>query len=150
MVDRFEKFSYSIFEISRCWHKIASDELLKYGLKGSYAVYFTTMYRFDDGITSAKLCELCGRDKADVSRAMSLLEEKGLVTRSAVGGNLYRAKLLLTDKGKRLAEYINRRAQLAVERGGSGLTDAQREVLYSSLELIAANLQSLSKEGLPE
>ena len=80
MVDRFERFSYFISEISRLWHRIADEEMGNYGLKGSYSVYFTTLYRFPEGITSAQLVELCSRDKADVSRAMSLLEAKCLVS----------------------------------------------------------------------
>ena len=39
---------------------------------------------------------------------------------------------------------------LAVELAGSGMTDADREVFYRCLEQITANLQTLSKEGLPE
>ena len=33
MVDRFEKFSLAISEISRYWHKIAAEELKPYELK---------------------------------------------------------------------------------------------------------------------
>ena len=33
MVDRFERFSFAISEISRCWHKIAAEEMEAYGLK---------------------------------------------------------------------------------------------------------------------
>ena len=37
MIDRFERFSVAIAEISRCWHKLATEEMKKYGLKGSHA-----------------------------------------------------------------------------------------------------------------
>ena len=36
--ERFEKFSLAISEISRCWHKLAGDEMLRYGLKGPHAI----------------------------------------------------------------------------------------------------------------
>ena len=45
MVDRFEKFSLAISEISRYWHKIAAEELKPYELKSTHAIYLTTMYR---------------------------------------------------------------------------------------------------------
>ena len=70
--------------------------------------------------------------------------------KEAIGGNLYRAKLLLTAEGKQAAEHVQRRAALAVELAGSGMTDADREVFYRCLEQITANLQMLSKEGLPQ
>lgn len=150
MVDRFESFSYAISEISRYWHKIASDELKPYGLKGPYAVYFTALNRFPEGITASRLGELCSRDKSDVSRAVTLLESKGLIVKESEGGNLYRAKIRLTEAGKAIAVHINDRAKLAVNLGGSGLTDDDRETLYRSLEVIVTNLQKLSRDGLPE
>lgn len=149
MIERFERFSFAISEIYRCWHRIAGDEMSAYGLKGPYAVYFTAMYRFPDGITAVRLGELCGRDKADVSRAMALLEAKGLIERTAADRKVYRALMKLTPQGRQLAEQINEKAVAAVEYAGRGLTEETRAVFYEALERIAANLQSLSKEGLP-
>ena len=45
---RFERFSLAIFEISRCWHKLAADEMAKYGLKGPHAMYLVTIRRFPE------------------------------------------------------------------------------------------------------
>lgn len=148
MVNRFERFSIAIFEISRCWHKLAAEEMAKYGLKGPHAMYLITMDRYAGGITAAQLSELCSRDKADVSRAMSQLEEKGLIVREGKGP--YRALLKLTDEGKKAAAHVCRRAAVAVEHAGKGISDAHREIFYTALESITANLQLLCKEGLPK
>lgn len=145
MIDRFEKFSYFISEISRYWHKIANDVMNEYGLKGPHSVYFTTMCQYPDGITATKLCELCSRDKADVSRAVSVMEKKGLVIKE--GAN-YRALLKLTKEGEKIAELIKSRAEAAVEYGGNGLTDEQRTKFYEALEIICSNLEDLSMKGL--
>ena len=51
---------------------------------------------------------------------------------------------------KLAAEQVQQRAALAVELAGSGMTDADREVFYRCLERITINLQTLSKEGLPQ
>lgn len=150
MVDRFEKFSFAISEISRYWHKIATDEMEKYGLKGSYAVLFTAMQRHPEGVTSAQLCEICGKDKADVSRCISLMESKGLVIREGTNKNLYRALLKLTEQGKSAAEQISQRARVAVEVGSNGITDENRKILYDALALIASNLHNASEKGLPK
>ena len=150
MLNRFARFSLAISEIDRCWHKLAAEEMAKYDLNSPHAVYLNTLYQYPEGITAAKLGELCCKNKADVSRMVSILEKKGLVRKEAVGGNLYRAKLLLTDDGKLAAEHVQGRAALAVELAGSGMTDAERETFYRCLEQITANLQTLSKEGLPK
>lgn len=146
MLDRFEKFSYVISEISRYWHKITSDEMEKYGLNGPYAVYITALEQSPEEVTASKLCEVCGRDKADVSRAISTMEKRGLVKKE---GSNYRARIILTEEGRAVARQIMSRARLAVELGGKGLNESEREVMYRSLALVAANLQKLSENGIP-
>ncbi|MBE7056497.1 MAG: hypothetical protein E7388_03540 [Ruminococcaceae bacterium] len=147
MVSRFERFSFAISEIYRYWHKIAADEMEKHGLKGPYSVYFTTMYRYPDGLTSAQLAEICSRDKSDVSRAIALMEKRALVVKE---GASYRALLKLTEEGKKVAEFINERAGHAVDLGGKGLSEENRALFYETLELIVSNLQTISQEGLPK
>lgn len=148
MIDRFERFSFSIFEIFRCWHKIAADVMTDYGLKGPHAIYLIAMRREENGVTAARLCDLCNRDKADVSRAIAQMVEKGLVQRE--GGSQYRALLKLTESGLQAADNVSECARVAVEHAGGGISDADREVFYAVLESITVNLQNLSKEGLPE
>lgn len=150
MLNRFARFSLAISEISRCWHKLAAEELAKYELNSPHAVYLNTLYQHEEGITAARLGELCCKNKADVSRMVSIMEKKGLVQRKSTGGNMYRALLKLTEEGKAAAQHVQERAALAVELAGEGLSDSDREVFYRSLELITANLQTLSKEGLPQ
>ena len=149
MIERFERFSYAIFEISRCWHKLAAEEMAKYSLKGPYAVYLLAVQRSKEGLTAAQLCELCGRDKADVSRAISVMEEKNLMKRDTAGSKRYRALVTLTEEGERAARHVCRRASLAVEHAGKGYSEADREIFWQVLDTIASNLQHLSKEGIP-
>ena len=148
MIDRFERFSFSIFEISRCWHKIAGDVMGEYGLKGPYAIYLVVMRRFEEGVTAARLCEICARDKADVSRAVSAMEKEGLICRE--GSGTYRAPLKLTDAGRAVAEHVAELAGRAVNRAGGALSPEHLQQFYSALETITSNLQELSKEGFPE
>ena len=151
MLNRFARFSLAISEIDRCWHKLAAEEMAKYDLNSPHAVYLTALYdASEEGITAAKLGELCRKNKADVSRMVSILEKKGLVRREAIGTNLYRAKLLLTEEGKQAAEHVRERAAVAVELAGAGLSDENREIFYEALEQITLNLQALSKDGLPQ
>lgn len=143
MIARFEKFSYAISELSRCWHKIATDEMKQYDLKGPYALYFTTLYR-TGGITSARLSELCCRDKADVSRAISVLEKKGFIEKDTG----YRAVLRLTPSGEALARTINQKVMAAVAYAGKDLTEDERNTFYHCLQSLVHNLQILSQTGL--
>ena len=147
MVDRFERFSFAISEISRHWNKIAAYEMERYGLKGPCVLYLLAIHHHADGVTAAKLAEECGRDKADVSRALALMEQNGLVSKDST--HPYRARLTLTAEGKQAAEHLQQRAATAVSLGGEGLSDEQRTALYEILERIAANLRTVSENGLP-
>lgn len=150
MIDRFERFSYAISEISRCWRKLASEELAKYGLKSPHATYLTKIYKYPEGITVPQLCEITGKDKSDASRMIAILEQKGMVEKRVVDGSLYRGLLVLTEKGKEAAEQVSGRASRAVMLAGKDMSDETREIFYHALESITENLQILSRDGIPD
>ena len=150
MVERFERFSFAILEIYRHWHKIAAEEMGTYGLKGAHATYLLAISRHEEGVTAPRLCELCGKDKSDVSRMVAILEEKGLVRKESVHQKGYGGRIKLTHAGESAAEQVRRRAALAVELAGKDLTEDKRQIFYEALEQIADNLRVISKEGLPE
>ena len=149
MIDRFERFSLAISEISRYWHKLTAEEMEKYELKGTHCVYLMAMEHYPDGVTAPRLCEMCGKDKSDVSRMMSIMEKKGLVKKEGIHQNLYRGVFKLTDEGKQAAEHVRKRASLAVDIAGKDLTDEKRAIFYESLESVAQNMKKLSEDGLP-
>lgn len=150
MLDRFEQFTAAISSIHRFVQKIERDEMDKYGLKGASAQYLLAMARYPEGVTAATLCDICDRDKAAVSRILAEMEAKGLVHRVDSGESQYRALLALTPAGKEAADYVNRKATIAVELAGKDLTEDDRRVLYASLEAIAASIRTLSHKGIPD
>ena len=147
MVTRYEQFSSAISAIYRNIQKIERDEMILYGAKGAFAQYLTALYRHPDGLTAAQLCELCDKDKAAVSRAVNEMAERGLILRE--DGTAYRTRICLSPEGQQTAAHIFRRAQTAVEVGGKGLSDEHRAAFYAALNLIAANLETVARNGLP-
>lgn len=151
MIERFEHFTYATNEIMRFWRKLAGEEMEKHGLKGSHAIYFTLLAKHrETGMTAAQICEDCGRDKADVSRMMAILEQKGLLVKEGCHQNLYNGVFKLTDRGWQLAETVMERAGKAVELAGRGLSEESREVFYRALDTIVENMRELSEKGIPE
>ena len=150
MLSIYESFSLSISSMYHDIQKIERTEMAKFGLKGPHAQCLLAMNRYPEGITAAQLCEACEKDKAAISRTVSELEQAGLVQRRERNGIRYRAPLTLTEQGREAARSVSIRAQQAVERAGEGLDDAQREVFYRVLALIAGNLHAICKDGLQE
>ena len=150
MLDRYEQFSFIVSVINRQIQKLERDEMVKHGYKGAFAQYLMIMRHHPEGVTAAQLCELCDKDKAAVSRVTNEMLEKKLVVRSNLNDTLYRAKLTLTEEGRRIADFISQRAMAAVEAVGNELTDEERKQFYSTLDFIALRLQSISKDGIPQ
>lgn len=150
MLDRFENFSLAISEISKYWHKLAAEEMERYGLRSTHSIYILTMAKYPQGITATQICKYCNKDKADVSRMMAMMEQKGLVTKEGTNQNLYRGVFKLTENGRKAAEHVHHRANIAVEIAGKDLTEEKRNIFYEALESIVFNLRELSKEGIPE
>jgi len=148
MIDRFEQFSSSIAAIYKCIQKIERDYMVRYGLKGPHAQCLVVMSRFPQGLTAAELSEVCEKDKAAISRAVTELEKRDILIRASDKEHVYRAPLVLTEKGKAIADQIGSITELAVQIAGTGLTEENREVFYSVLNLIASNLQMICDEGL--
>ena len=148
--DRFEKFTFSIFEIEKCWHKLTCEEMAEYDLKGSHSIYLITLSKYPEGVTATKLCEICGKDKADVSRMMRIMSDKGLIVKEGCYKNNYGGVYKLTPEGKKAVRKVKDKVKLAVDAASENLTDANRKSLYDSLELISANLKRLVREGIPD
>lgn len=150
MITRYEIFSTVVSSLYHDIQRIERTEMAKYGLKGPHAQCLVIMARYPEGITSARLCELCERDKAAISRTVAELEEAGLLTRREQNGVRYRVPLVLTEAGQKAACDVNAVAGRAVEQAGAGLNDEQREMFYGVLGHIAQNLHIISRDGLKE
>ena len=144
MIERFEHFTMSIFSISRFWNRLATAEMKKHGFRGAYALYLVMIATNEGNITAAKLADLCQRDKADVSRAISAFQKKGIL--EPYGESHYRAALRLTEDGKRLAAQVSLRADEVLELAGKGISEEMRKNMYLCLDTIAQNMCRICEE----
>lgn len=142
MEDRFEHFSIALFNISHYWNRIAGEEMKKHDLKGAYALYLITLYNHPkEEITATMLSDLCKRDKADVSRAITSFQKKGIV--EPYGASRYRAPIRLTAEGIEIARQLKDRAGQVLEAAGQGMDDKMRSHMYQCLDIIALNLKKI-------
>ena len=149
MKSRYEQFASSISTIYHAIQQIERNEMVRFGSRGVYAQYLAALHSCPEGLTAARLSELCDRDKAAVSRAVSDMEAEGLIQREGREDTMYRAVIRLTEKGQQAAEFVACRASAAVEAGGRGLSPRERDTLQAALALIAANLETITQEGIP-
>lgn len=149
MLDRYQVFSTAVSCLYHDIQKIERMEMAKFGMKGPQAQCLLAMRSHPEGITASRLCQLCERDKAAISRTLAELEKTGMVRREERNGSKYRACLFLTEQGWKAAETVCTKARLAVEQAGDGLDDQSREVFYAALTRISENLHALCQSGIP-
>ena len=136
-----ERFQAFVTGISVCYkyiQKIKSLEMTEFGLKGAHAMFLFFLHSHPEGLTAAQLSQLCAEDKAAVSRSLASLLEEGYIVSDE---KKYRSRIRLTQRGEEVACRIDQMIERWVESGGDGLTEQDRDVFYSSLELIANNLR---------
>lgn len=150
MISKYEIFTSVVSSLYHDIQRIERTEMARYGLKGSHAQCLVVLLRHPEGITASRLCEICEKDKAAVSRTVAELEEAGLLTKQEKNGIRYRVPLRLTQAGRDAAQTVNDLAGKAVEQAGAGLTDEQRAVFYHVLGVIAQNLHTIGRDGIKE
>ena len=148
MIERFSQFCTSIASIQRSILKIERTEMAKYGLKGPHANCLVAMAPYPEGITAARLWDICDKDKAAISRTVSELEDAGMVLRQDPEGKRYRSVLRLSEKGKEIANRVNDMVLLAVAKASEGYDKEKQQVFARVLNLVAGNLQDICRDGL--
>ena len=139
MENIFENFTITILKLKKLVQKIKNCEMQEYGLKTIHVMCIYYLKNYSEGLTSSELTKLTLEDKAAISRALKVLQEKGYVRYDA---NKYNAAICLTDEGMKLAESISEKASNAVEAGSYDFSEEERLSFYNALKSIACNLES--------
>lgn len=147
MIKRFEDFVGTISSIHKNIQKIKKNKMKAFGLSGNHVMCLFYLAKNPDGLTAAQLCQLISVDKAATSRALSELLEKGYVYYpDADEQKKYRAIARLTIKGFAVTEQIDGIICEVVDAIGGSLSDADRETMYHSLDIIAENMNEITKD----
>ena len=142
-----ERFVVSITELHRYLQKLKELEMGQMDLKAGYTMCLYYLGKHPEGLTATQLTELCKEDKAAISRTLSQLSSKGLVScELPEHKRSYRTLYYLTEEGNTVVKKISSRIYSALAHGGDGMTEEQRLNLYDSLERISHNLEQYLTE----
>ena len=144
-MERYKVFTLAITNITRSIRKIKTVEMAKWNLKSQHVscIY----YLYEKGVlTATELCEICGEDKANISRSIEYLEEYGYIARKERANHRYKTHYTLTDLGLTVGKSIFERVESVITRAGEGLSDDDRNAMYQSLSTINKNLKNIVSE----
>lgn len=143
--NRFELFDVSISLVCKSIQKIKSEKMLQYGLKGSHVLFLVQLNKREDGLTASELSEVGHVDKAQISRVISELMQKGYVIKKSLrNGQKYNVKLMLTDAGKKITTEINEKIADVLEYVSGGIPAPDLDIFYRTLFTISDNLFALA------
>ncbi len=148
MDERFQAFTVLITGISRSIHRIKTVEMSEFELRSSHVSCLYYLYK-KGSLTAREICDLCEEDKANISRAVRFLEEKGYIACPEAAGKRYQTQLELTDKGREIGAKIVEKIDRVLAVASDGLTEEEREIMYKGLIAVNNNLNKLC-EGFSE
>ena len=144
---RFELFSPAVLQLVKTVQAMKSRKMAEYGLKGTNAHCLCAIYDSGEvGLTATELARHCEIDKAQVSRCMAELGEKGFVFRDEQEGKQYRQKYRLTPEGEKAAADISDTSRAIREQIRTGVCDEDVEKFFCILEVFCENAARISTD----
>ena len=141
--NRFEIFSTSVAQLIKSVQTLKSKKMAQYGLKGTNALCLCQILESGDGLTAMELARQGEIDKAQVSRCMAELTERGFVYRDDKNGHRYKQKYRLTAEGKVVATDINETVGRIQETVHKDVTPEELDVFYRTLYKLCDNFNEL-------
>ena len=139
---RFSVFTVLVANINRCIRRIKTEEMAEFNLKSPHVSCLYYLYH-SSALTAKELVDLCGEDKAAISRSIDHLENEGYITCQSSAKKRYKSPLVLTDAGREVARNIADKVDGVIMLASEGMDEDEREVLYRCLSLINENLQTV-------
>lgn len=126
---------------SRSITRLKSGYMSDYGLGSTHTMCLRRLSMSDGGLTRTQLADGCGLDKAQVSRIIAELCEKGCVSEGRTKSG-YKRKITLTDEGRLIADNIGKTMSELTEYISSDIPRDQLEIFYRVFGEICENLKS--------
>lgn len=144
-IDRFEKFSKTINQLSKELKKIKYMHMSKYGLGSVHTMCIISL-----GETP---CQTAGDlmtgeevDKSQMSRVIKDLCEKEYIKPIDGQKRKYRIQYELTEAGKKIADEIRQKAVNIVRFVDEGIPPENIMTMYFTLEKICSNIIKAQEE----
>ena len=136
----FEAFSALLGATMKSLEHLKSKAMGEYGLSGMHTLCLQKLYEVPEGLTRTELSRRCGVDRAQITRVIGELLDKG-VAFEVGGSSNYRKKCALTEEGRAIAAQID----VLIKRINSFVSgDIEPERLknfYETLREICQNLK---------
>jgi DNA-binding MarR family transcriptional regulator len=114
---------------------------IKYSI--SLAIFSKRPICFKPGVSLIDLTKISHLDKANTTRAINDLEQKGYVVKRANEKDSRKYKIYITDKTREIAEKLNETRIALNKKAFKGITKAEKKNFIKTFHKICKNLDVL-------
>lgn len=134
------EFSKAIVDVVKKMRKKMDEFLKKYGLTHFHALYVLELFKFGT-LTMGELTDNIGVDKANTSRVVKDLIEKGYAEK--IGEADRKFSLKLTRTGKKMAQDFKTRIDNLMEGALAGFSERDKGDLRRTMKKLIAGLKEV-------
>lgn len=146
--ERFEEFSALISSVYGNIQKLKARYTTQLGLKAVHVLWLYLLRTHPEGLSASELAAAAQSNRSLVSREIAVLFDKGIIYTQENGGKRrYGWKLILTEKGRRLADII---AAIVTDIQKTVSRDIPEENLitfYQTLKVLANSFEELNQSN---
>ena len=138
--DRYERFSQMIVGAAKSIYRIKHKRMLKYGLMSTHTTCLRLLHENPSGLTKKEISDNCDTDKAQITRIIKDLLDKGYVKAEGTE-KAYNRKFFLSESGHEITEDINKIVLEVNEYVSGNIAQNDLEEFYRVFETINNNLR---------
>ena len=145
---RFARFEGYIGSAAKSIARLKAARMAHFHLSAAHTSCLLRLLAAPDGLTQTGLREALGMDRAQISRVLRQLEEKGYV---ASGGTGYNRAYRLTQSGLSVAREVDGIVTDVLTFVSGGIPEAEIEAFYRTFAIITENLsRAEARFGTPQ
>lgn len=142
--ERFVPFVLYTERIAKNIKRLADKKMEQYGLRSAHVMCILQLAKSENGLSSAELSNVCGVDKAFISRITAELMEKNYISRDlAPKQGKYKIKFLLTEEGEKINKALNELICSFINQINKNTPVKKLEIFYDVLSTIDMGLDAI-------
>ncbi len=144
---RFEKLALLIDGIHKSINKMKIEAAPHLGVKAVHVFWVYELMIHNEGLTATELAAKSMIDRSLVSREIEILKRGGYVESESAGAKRnYNSRIILTEKGKVLANKIVGYAKYVQDTVDEGISEEELALFYKTLSKLCDNFTRLSAD----
>lgn len=143
---RKEYFPIWFDKIKKNAQRRQQETLKPYGLSSIHAMYLIILVHHPAGMTFKEMCEKLCVDKANTSRAVNVLEEKGYVLKDYTSAGVLKYKLVLSEEGKKIAQEVAKTMKEFHHKLIESLTEEELQTVREVMVKIAKAVDDMEND----